>query len=129
MIVGERLVVDVLGLGRTDVAAHGADAVAGRDEGRRDIRDLELDRAGPDDLRVVDGRSDAVLRDGRGRAPRRRPDRRRPGRTGSPVALSPTALPTGLRFGAEALPAQAASKTAMEAISAIRAIDGRMVRM
>jgi hypothetical protein len=43
--------------------------------------------------------------------------------------LSPVAPPTGLRFGAEAAPAQAATKTTMDAISAIRVIDGRMVRM
>src|SRR5688500_18548579 len=47
----------------------------------------------------------------------------------APDPASGTALPTLLRIGAEAAPAQAATTTTMEAISAIRAIDGRMVRI
>ena len=56
----DRAVVDVLGLRGADIAAHAADTVTGREERRRDVGDLQLDRAGADDLGVVDEVADLV---------------------------------------------------------------------
>src|SRR6478735_481765 len=57
---GDRAVAHRLRLRRSDVAAHRADTVPCCSQRRGHVLDLQVDRPGPDDLRVIDELADLV---------------------------------------------------------------------